>query len=386
LNYTTGRSLEEESERRFTLFPLYFQSRSDNPERNYTAVMPFYGNLRNRLFRDEVHWVMFPLYVQSRKKDVVTDNYLYPFFHLRHGDHLTGWQFWPLIGQEHKGLTEQTNVVGDVEEIGPHYNSFYLWPFVMNSHTGIGKPDEKRQRTVLPFFYYERSQARDSTTLLWPFFTWTDDRAKDYREWDLPYPFVMVAKGPGKTGGRFWPIYGEAHNDTLATRFVLSPLYRSKELNSENLHRFRWNSFYVLFDSLDEENTETGQTYKRRGFTPFFFYEKNWNGNRSLQILAPLEPSLPTSDSLRRDLSPLWALWRSESNPTRHRTSQSFLWNLYRHETSPERRKVSFLFGLFRWEKQQDERSVQLFYLPKIHFGNSSAENVALENSRQPAP
>ena len=44
------------------------------------------------LFRDEIFFVMFPIYSQTRKKDVVTDNYLYPFFHLRHGDGLHGWQ------------------------------------------------------------------------------------------------------------------------------------------------------------------------------------------------------------------------------------------------------------------------------------------------------
>ena len=63
----------------------YFQQRSSDPALNYTAVVPFYGHLENRFFRDEISFVMFPLYVRSRKSDVVTDNYLFPFFHLRHG-------------------------------------------------------------------------------------------------------------------------------------------------------------------------------------------------------------------------------------------------------------------------------------------------------------
>jgi len=84
------------------LFPIYFQQRSPDPGLNYTAVVPFYGRLENRLFRDEIRFVLFPLYGQSRKKDVVTDNYLYPFFHVRHGDALQGWQFWPLAGYDTK--------------------------------------------------------------------------------------------------------------------------------------------------------------------------------------------------------------------------------------------------------------------------------------------
>ena len=114
--------------RRFTLFPLYFQQRSPDPNENYTALVPFYGHLKNRLFRDEIFFVMFPIYSETRKRDVVTDNYLYPFFDLRHGDGLHGWQFWPLVGTEHKDVTTQTNGFGEIETIGGHDKFFALWP------------------------------------------------------------------------------------------------------------------------------------------------------------------------------------------------------------------------------------------------------------------
>ena len=60
-------------------------------------MLPFYGHLKNRLFRDEIDFTMFPLYVRTRKKDVVTRNMPYPFFHLREGDGLRGWQFGRLL-------------------------------------------------------------------------------------------------------------------------------------------------------------------------------------------------------------------------------------------------------------------------------------------------
>ena len=65
---------------RFTLFPFYFQQRAPDPELNYTALLPVYGTIKNRLFRDEIKFIMLPLYVHTRKKDVVTDNFFYPFF------------------------------------------------------------------------------------------------------------------------------------------------------------------------------------------------------------------------------------------------------------------------------------------------------------------
>src|SRR3954452_9616303 len=98
--FAGGQTQTETNVHRFTLFPIYFQQRSAIPELNYTALLPIYGHLKNRLFRDEVKFVLMPIYVQSRRKDVVTDNYMYPFVHVRHGDGLKGWQFWPIVGHE----------------------------------------------------------------------------------------------------------------------------------------------------------------------------------------------------------------------------------------------------------------------------------------------
>ena len=133
-----------ETERdRFTLFPFYFQQRSTLLNENYTALIPFYGHLKNRLFRDEVFFVMMPFYVQSRKRDVVTDNYVYPFFHLRHGNGLYGWQFWPLLGHEHKEVTTRTNNFDETETIGGHDKWFALWPFFANQNAGTGTTNAK---------------------------------------------------------------------------------------------------------------------------------------------------------------------------------------------------------------------------------------------------
>ena len=144
LSFAGGPTQQETARDRFTLFPLYFQQRSSDPSENYTAVFPFYGHLKHRLFRDEIFFVMFPLYSQTRKKDVVTDNYLWPFFDLRHGDGLHGWQFWPLVGNEHKDVTTQTNGFGDVKTIGGHDSFFALWPLFFNDQ----ERDRHHERAV----------------------------------------------------------------------------------------------------------------------------------------------------------------------------------------------------------------------------------------------
>jgi hypothetical protein len=90
LSFSGGQTPEENSVRHTTLFPIYFHQHSTETNHNYTAVFPFYGHLENRMFRDDIKFVLFPLWSETRKKGKVTDNYLYPFFDRRRGEGLTG--------------------------------------------------------------------------------------------------------------------------------------------------------------------------------------------------------------------------------------------------------------------------------------------------------
>ena len=103
ISFNGGDTPDKEQTRRFTVFPFYFRQSSTNSDLNYTALVPFYGHLKNRLFRDEINFFLFPLFSETRKKDRVTDNYLYPFIDRRHGNQMSGWQVWPLIGHREQG-------------------------------------------------------------------------------------------------------------------------------------------------------------------------------------------------------------------------------------------------------------------------------------------
>jgi hypothetical protein len=364
LSSAGGPTQQESSRERFTLFPLYFQQRSSDPSQNYTAFVPFYGHLKNRLFRDDIFFVMFPLYSQTRKKDVVTDNYLVPIFHLRHGDGLHGWQFWPLVGNEHKDVTSQTNGFNEVKTIGGHDSFFALWPLFFNDRSGIGTPNPQWQQSSIPAYSLLRSPQRDSTTVIWPFFNYVDEREKKYREWDAPWPFIVFARGEGKTTTRVWPFYSQAHNDTLESDFYLWPIYKCNRVRSAPLDRRRTRICFFLYSDLTEKNTETEAVLRRVDFWPFFTHRRDFNGNSRLQVVALMEPFLPTSKSIRRDYSPLWSVWRSEKNPRAGATSQSLLWNLYRHEATPAAKKCSLLFGLFQYQSSPEGSRMRLFYVP----------------------
>ena len=364
-SFAGGQNQQENAQKRFTLFPIYFQQRSADPSLNYTAFVPFYGRLKNRLFRDEIRFALFPLFSQSRKKDVVTDNYLYPFFHLRHGEALRGWQFWPLAGFEHRDVTTRTNRDGDLQTLGGHNKLFLFWPVFFNQRVGLGTENSEHHQALLPFYSYVRSPRRDSSTFLWPLgLTITVDRAKEYREVGLPWPLIVFARGQGKTANRIWPLFSRAKTPILQSDFFLWPLYKYNRAHASPLDRERTRILFFLYSDLIERNEQTHTALQRSDLWPLFTARRDHEGNERLQLFAPLEPLLPNNRGIERNYSPLWSLWRSEANPKTGASSQSFLWNLYRHERTPQIRKCSLLFGLFQYQSGSEGGRLRVFYIP----------------------
>jgi len=364
LSFSGGQEPDETLANRHTVFPFYFSQRSaTDTNLNYTAFFPFYGTVKNRMFRDEIHCVMFPFYSETRKKDVVTDNYLYPIGSVRHGDGMRGWKVWPLAGDEHKVVTLHTNGFGDVETVGGYDRSFWLWPFHLKQDNGIGTENPEKFRASIPLYTYTRSPKLDSTTVIWPFFSWMDNREKKYREWQMPWPFVIFARGEGKTTSRVFPIFSRSHNATQQSDSYLWPVYTFRRTHSDPLDLRRTRVVFFLYGDTVEKNTQTGEYQRRVDLWPFFTWHREFNGNERLQVLAPLEPVVPENSRIERNWSPLWSLWRAETNPKTGAASQSLLWNLYRQETAPAHKKVSLLFGLFQYQYAGENKRTKLFYL-----------------------
>ncbi len=373
LAFAGGKNPQDSTGKRFTVYPLYFRQSSTDSNENYTALAPFYGHLKNRLYRDDIFFVMFPFYSETRKNDVVTDNYLYPFFHLRHGDGLSGWQFWPLVGEEHKDVTAATNGFGDVATVGGHDKFFALWPFYFDNTTGIGTDAPEKSIGVLPFYLQSRSPLRDSTSALWPFFTWIDERGKKYREWQGPWPFVIFTRGEGKTTSRVWPLFSQSHNNEKESDSYLWPLYQFHWLHSDPLDQRRTRVMFYLYEDSVEKNTQTGVEKRRVDMWPFFTWHRDVNGNSRLQIFAPVEPALPENRGIERNWSPLWSLWRAEDNPKTGASSRSLIWNLYRRDTTPASKKCSLLFGLFQYQSDANGKKMRVFFIPVLHSSQQPA-------------
>lgn len=413
LSFSGGANQADQGAHRVTLFPFYFHQRSPNTNENYTALFPIYGKLRNRLFRAEMDFALWPLYVktkrkpgagtvgaeeflslgnrwaQSRRGDITTYNFLAPIFHLRYGDGLRGWQVWPLAGHELKSVTLRTNAWGDAETVPGHEKSFALWPIWSSAARNTGTSNESHFNTLLPFYSSFRSPQRDSTTYLWPCgLTLTDDRARRYEEVNVLWPVFTYARGEGKTTTRVWPLFGFSHNEVMERNFCLWPVYRHSRIHSAPLDRERTQILFFLYSDKQEENTDTGTTSRRVDCWPLFTRKRDQHGNTSLQVCSILEPILPASKSVERNYSALWSIWRSEKNVQSGATSQSLLWNLYSNRKSAAGvRKTSLLFGLFQRTASTNGSALRLFYIPLARLPKESSATIdSKPGLHQPEP
>ena len=412
LSFSGGSNQAKEEADRFTLFPIYFQQRSAASNENYTALFPVYGKLRNRLFRAEIDFLLWPLFVktkrqpgagtvgaeeflslgnrwaQSRRGDITTYNFIAPIFHLRYGDGLRGWQAWPLAGHEAKTITTRTNAWGDAETIPGYKKSFALWPIWSTDTRNIGTSNQSHFVAFMPLYSSYRSPLRDSTSYLWPCgVTLTDDRARRYQEVDVLWPVFAYARGEGKTTTRFWPLFGFSHNDVLTRNFCLWPVYKYTRIQSEPLDRQRTQILFFLYSDKTEANTDTGTKSRRIDCWPLFTSKRDHRGNSSLQVFSILEPILSASKSVERNYSHFWSVWRTEKNVQSGASSQSLLWNLYSHRKSSEGvRKTSFLFGMFQRTATTNGSALRLFYLPLSRLPEESRATVDSEaRLHQPA-
>jgi hypothetical protein len=278
-----------------------------------------------------------------------------------------------LVGHESKQITSATNGFGEAVVVPGHESLFVLWPIFFNDHTGIGTTNAVWQQGALPLYSFERSPLRDSTTIIWPFFSRIDDREKKYREWDAPWPLIEWARGEGKTTTRIWPFFSQAHTATLQDDFYLWPIYKYNRARLDPLDRTRVRIAFFLYSDTVDRNTETKASARRTYLWPLFIKHRDFIGNTRFQVLSPLEPFVQGSHKIGRDYSHLWSVWREEASPRRGTTSQSLLWNLYRRDTAPSYKKISLFFGLFQYHSGPEGAGTRLFYIPLGKHGAAAS-------------
>lgn len=353
-----------ETEDTSMLFPLYIRGES-REHGTYTSVFPFYGTLYNRLFRDEIHYVLFPLYGRTVAKGTTTRHYLYPFFATIEGQEESGWQFWPLYGRSS----------GE----GRYDKQFVLWPLYLRERAGLDTDNPTERLTMFPFYASTESPRLSSRSYLWPFAGWSSDHATGQEERYYLWPFIMTARGEKREVDRFLPFYSREQTRESVKQWYLWPLVNHDEITSDTYCRDRDRLLFFLYSDSIERWPIDGAERRTTALWPLFTFHRNERGVKSFSFPAPLEPLTPR-EGIEQNWAPLWRLYIQKWNDGGD-SAVSFLWNLYWHEkrgndlayevfpllayrTRGEGSDVSILKGLVRYRSSGDKRMLRLFWLP----------------------
>lgn len=329
------------AEKSTMLFPFYISgvSKKYGP---YTSVFPIYGDIYERFWRDEYHYVLFPLYGRTVNKGTTTRNYLYPIFSLISGDHEWGFQCWPLYGQ--------------AEKDGVYRRRFALWPIFMQEERGLDTDNPTRKLMVLPFYAATDSPELTNRYYLWPFFGYANDRRNKVDETYYLWPFIMTARGE-RTVNRILPFYDEERGKETLKYWYLWPLYRHDEITSASFVEKNDRILYFLFTDKREQWPVDGKERRQMALWPLFTFDRDEHGIKNFAFLAPLEP-IVSRPGIEQSWSPLWRIYVQRWNDAGD-SAVSFLWNLYWHERRGHDLAYEF-FPLLAYRSEADETDVRL--------------------------
>jgi hypothetical protein len=325
-----------------TLLPFYVAGESEK-RGSYRAIVPFYGDIYDRFWRDEFHMVMFPLYGSTVNKGTTTKHYLYPFFSMTSGEGESGFEFFPLYGQSQK--------------TGVYRKRFVLWPFFTTESSGLNTDNPTEKTALLPLYASTDSPKKTSRSYLWPFFGYTDDRGRKLKEVDYFWPFISTTRGETRNANTFLPIYSRETRPEGEKVWYLWPFFRHEEIRSDIFNQDLDRILFFLYRDTRDSWPKDGSQRRRTALWPLFLYNSSPHGVSSISLPAPVE-SVFDKEGIEENWAPLWRLyqrrWDEDGN-----SASSLLWNLFWEERrGPE--LAYELFPLISYRRTQGESDLKL--------------------------
>jgi hypothetical protein len=329
----------------FEFFPFYFNHRYADPSQDYFGIFPLHGEIKGRLLHDRIGWTLFPVYGEFERRGEMTRSILWPIFRIRSGPESRGFAVWPLGGY----FTRDND----------YRERFALWPFLYYHHYALSAPTPTVKLGILPFYARETREGYHREDFLWPFFGYTDAESPEYNETRLLWPVYVQGRGSHRYLNQVAPFYSISHRNEKSSYWVLWPIFNLKkhEDNGWEIRKFRM--LYILYQNTTFRRASEGDAARpspvvatRRHLWPLFSYVEQPETGLQLQILSPLEPLMPRNATIRRQYSPLFAIYRYS-------------------ERSPQDKDMKMLFSLIHFQRRPDYERLELGPLFGYEYGDS---------------
>ncbi len=276
-------------------FPLFW-GRSEEGK-SYGGLFPVYGTVKDRFGKDDIFFLLWPVYSRTVEDSMISHTVLWPVFKKTTGDEGGGMQVFPLWGHE--------------EITGKSYRTFYLFPLVTLQGKYLDTDTPMRDTIIIPFYVSRRTPNSRSTSYLWPFFTISTSEDTNYRKINAPWPLVSFAKSDTLSLIQFAPFYRKrvrSEKDSLdVSSYILYPIYSWGRFTSpsetEETYRF------MLIDKYVRTTYSDGSDELQVYFFPLYDRRKLKTGEDSTVLFYPLPLH---DDGFKRNYLPLFEIFRHE--------------------------------------------------------------------------
>lgn len=329
--------------------PFIFAGRTASGD-GYGGVFPLYGRICNFLGRDEVAFVLFPLYGYSRINDQETYSVLWPLFSRT-------------SGKKGEHSFRALPFYAEAEREGEWTKRYVAWP-IWSSIT-YERPGAQGYAYVLfPIFGRVNMENQQSWMVLPPLIRWsTSSRGS---EGYLPWPFIQYSAG--RTDKLYvWPLWGRKRNEFGSYRFWLWPIVTSQDegAGGKRTERLRILPFvYSDRESTVASNAPAQVTDRHLSIWPLASYSRTGEESRFRSLcLWPLKNTSP----VERNFAPLWTIF--DRTRTERGVNTDVLWGLAHWGGQTNGTASASLFPLMSWERGPRDEPASRWSVLKGLFG-----------------
>ncbi|MCF7816520.1 MAG: hypothetical protein K9M54_01460 [Kiritimatiellales bacterium] len=327
------------------VIPFYFQGVDANGE-SYFALFPIGGTIHEFLGRDEIMFVLFPIFGKSRINEVKTTSVLWPIYSRSQGEKVDRFRVWPLYGT--------SSLQGEFNK------KFILWPI----YTSVQYTNDRNPGggfILVPIYGHIKTEKADNYWLVPPFIRYTT--SADQWIVHAPWPFIQMADGI-MYKRIVWPLYGKKHLGTLTRQYFLWPFIWNNK--TEYVHYDQHRRLAIPFFSYESqvvtkptEHHVTGEVFSRYWkLWPLMSWERNETDSRFRTLdLWPMR----NTPGIERNWAAYWTLY-SRTNSDGE-IGHDLLWGLYRQTKSPEQFEWSLLKGLVGYKNTQNNRQYRFLFM-----------------------
>ena len=398
----------------FGVFPFFFYGDSVDQQDRYCMIWPFGGTLKGKLGHKRISTYIFPglvlfflfppAFQVSFQTTAILISLLIPIYADYEINDYKAWSIlWPIIQRgKSPNRDDKRCLPFYAHNFKKGYYDNYSFLMLFNYQKINLVNDKQFIFLIIPLYGrgWTNSLNSNSSSLLWPLFTWGYDKAKGDFELNFFWPLFQIQDciKPYIKKRLFIPFYGKYEFKDSESFFITPLFYCLKKYSKDQNSEYYINAiifWYFKRDYLTKPNPVYGNSWRMVKIWPLLKFEWNDKGYFLFNLLSLLPWRDP--EGYEKLYKPFWTIIeysQLQSGEKRfgllfrtffQRWSKNFIeikipFLFTFKKSKGNLNNISFLLSMFSYTNNNMERYLRLFWIP-IFFENKKIHSQEMDDS-----